>query len=35
VYSVEFHPTDPLLVSASADFGVKLWSFRARNHTLR
>jgi COMPASS component SWD3 len=33
VYSVDFHPSDNLLISASADFSVKLWSFRGYGAT--
>lgn len=31
VYTVNFHPTEPLLASGSADFTVKIWGPSQRN----
>ena len=30
VYAVNFHPTEPILASGSADFMVKIWAPRSR-----
>lgn len=34
VYCVDFHPTEPILASASADFSVKIWLPRSPNARL-
>uniref|UniRef100_K3X6P5 Anaphase-promoting complex subunit 4 WD40 domain-containing protein n=1 Tax=Globisporangium ultimum (strain ATCC 200006 / CBS 805.95 / DAOM BR144) TaxID=431595 RepID=K3X6P5_GLOUD len=34
VYCVDFHPTEPILASASADYSVKIWLPRAPNTRL-
>jgi len=31
VYAVDFHPTDTVVASCSADFGVKIWAMRRRD----
>ena len=31
VFGVDFHPSEPLLATASADFSVRLWSLKHKN----